>query len=348
MINWSIFYNRHTTLKFILHIIYWYACIWLFFGTASPDPNVSFWGYFPTLLLKISPVIIFTYINHLILIPRFFKNKWVWAYILLIVFGIVFFSFLIILIKLKILGEPIDQSYKREIVFAVSWILIFGGLAFVLKILREWLRIQDVSLKLKDVQKQKVEAELFALKAQVNPHFLFNTLNNIYSLSLDKSERTPELILKLADLMNYTLYECKEESVLISKEIEFINNYIELERIRLNNEVRIGFDIRGQFNDVRVAPLLFIPFIENAFKHGVNQRPSNPYVDIVFDFTTTQTIRFSIENAKPEISQQNGETGGIGIANVKKRLELLYGNRYNLEIIDSIDKFKVELIIAIA
>lgn len=342
--------NSQTIGRISLHIIFWYLSSWFFYILihGGIDKNLDYWSSFSKIIIWFAPIIIFSYINLILLIPKYLKTKKYWTYIFWLVINISAFAFLMVLDKLVLLNEPIFRSYRIEAVYAFSWIFIFGGLAFIMKIVREWFRIQDITIKLKEVQKQKLEAELSALKAQLNPHFLFNTLNNIYSLSLDKSDRAPELILKLADLMNYTLYECNDENIPISKEIEFIKNYIELEKIRLNNEIKIHFDVIGHYEDCKIAPLLFIPFIENTFKHGINQRPTNPYIDIIFDFSDKKMIRFTIENSKPESLEMKNNSKGIGIENVRKRLDLLYKNRYEFNIKNSLEKYKVDLKIALS
>ena len=343
MITEKLLFGWNKVLRVFLHLLYWYLCMEVFFGATSPGNEDSLYSYLPKLLIKFSPIVVFTYINHAFLIPKYLKTKRYLVYILLTAISLAVFSILIVFLKLNVISEPLDRSYRIELMFAISWVLIFSGFAFVLKILREWLVSLEMNLKLKEVQKQKVEAELSALKAQVNPHFLFNTLNNIYALCLDKSDKTADLRLQLADLMSYTLYGCADEQVLVSKEIKFIKNYIDLERIRLNDKVIINVDIRGQYTDVRIAPLLFIPFIENAFKHRVNQRPLNPYISILFDFSHANQIHFTIENNKPKIIETIEKTGGIGITNVTKRLDLLYPNRYSLDIVNLIDIYKVNL-----
>jgi len=340
--------NRIVTKRFLLHALFWLVNLIVINTIVYFVPEVDFWNYFNRLLIVITLVIGCSYIHLLVLIPKFFVAKKYGKYVLGFLINISFFSFLKIFIKLSILKDPIDNNYLEEISTAVTLMLFYCLFTFSMKTIKEWVTVQDITIRLRETEKQKLEAELTALKAQINPHFMFNTLNNIYSLSLDKSDKTPALILKLADLMSYTLYECSEDRVNISKEIDFIKNYIELEKIRLKNGIKIHFDIAGNYENCRVAPLLFIPFIENAFKHGVNQRPQHPYIDIVFDFSKKRTVCFSIENSKPTTPEIRSNNKGIGIENVRKRLNLLYENRFNLELIESPEKYKVVLEIAVS
>ena len=204
--------------------------------------------------------------------------------------------------------------------------------------------LQGLNLRIKEMEKQHLAIELKSLKEQVNPHFLFNTLNNIYSLSLDRSEKTPGLILKLSELIRYMIYDCTESFVDVDKELIFINNYIELEKIRLDEKVPINLNIFGNMSDCKIAPLLFIPFIENAFKHGLCRAGVNCFVNIDFDFTTGKALFFRIENSKdikPDIHDDDHRP--IGIENARKRLELLYPDKHKLLITDSGSSFLVEL-----
>jgi len=213
----------------------------------------------------------------------------------------------------------------------------------LVRFLKERISYHQVLAELKEMEKQKLEVELNTLKEQLNPHFMFNTLNNIYSLSLDKSDKAPEFILKLSDLMSYTLYECKEKFVPISKEIDFIKNYLELERIRVRDGVKIDFNIKGDSLNKKISPLLLLTFIENAFKHGINTRPNNPFIKIDLDFETNNKLLFKIENSKPKIEAINTENNGIGLKNAKKRLNLLYPDKHQLKISDNELVFLVEL-----
>ena len=191
-------------------------------------------------------------------------------------------------------------------------------------------------------EKQKIVAELQVLKAQVHPHFLFNTLNNIYSFSLEKSPKTPGLILKLSSLLSYMLYDCKAEEVLLEKEIEVMKNYIDLEKERYGNKIEISLNIEGDIKDKYIAPLLLLPFLENAFKHGTSEQLEKPWLSM--DITVKQyTMKCKIVNSKNEfvlISEK-----GIGIENVKKRLAFLYPGNYELKINDEGEFYVVSLLI---
>lgn len=182
------------------------------------------------------------------------------------------------------------------------------------------------------LQKEQKEAELKLLKEQLNPHFLFNTMNNLYGLSVIKSDRLPSLMLKLSDLLRYSLYETNQNAVSLEKELLYINNYIELEKIRLEDRTTIDLKITGNFTRYSIAPLMLIVFIENSFKHHSSK--SNEKGNIKIDISMEEGIfKMSVLNSvDPSVIQDEKlkKTGGIGVSNVKKRLHLIYGEKYKL------------------
>jgi two-component system, LytTR family, sensor kinase len=223
-------------------------------------------------------------------------------------------------------------------------VIIFLIVSTLLKVIRDSLSLQDMKLKMQEIEKQKMEAELRAIKSQVNPHFFFNTLNSLYSLSLDKSDRAPELILKLSDLMRYVIYETKDDLVAIEKQLDFLQSYVYLERLRSPEFLKISFTVTGENKDLRIAPLLFIAFVENSFKHGSKDRTQNPFIDIRFDLTGREKISFSVENTV-DPGPKYPRVGGVGLANVKKQLELIYPDKHHLNIHADLTRYKVELTI---
>ena len=192
--------------------------------------------------------------------------------------------------------------------------------------------MQDLNYKLAKIEKQKLEAELNTLKGQLNPHFLFNSLNNIYSLALVKSDKVPELILKLSDLMRHIIYESKEHFIPLEKEIDFVDNFIALQQIRVSQATVISYIKKGSIPDAKIIPLLFEPFIDNAFKHGVPGNSENDFIKIEFEFEENELF-FEIKNNYSDTEKWSKKHSGIGIKNVKQRLALLYKPaEYKLEI----------------
>jgi LytS/YehU family sensor histidine kinase len=172
----------------------------------------------------------------------------------------------------------------------------------------------------------------------------FITLNSIYSLSLDRSEKAPELILKLSELMRYILYETRDDYVSMHKQLDFLRNYIYLEQLRTDEKIKIEMEIKGEHTDLMVAPLLFVPFIENAFKHVLKEKDNPSFIRISFDLTHPVKILFSVKNKRYNSSGAvNGNNEGIGLANVRKRLNLLYPSKHELKISDTGDVFEGRL-----
>jgi two-component system sensor histidine kinase AlgZ len=186
---------------------------------------------------------------------------------------------------------------------------------------REWLRAQQ----------EKTTAELQLLKSQVHPHFLFNTLNNIYSFSLEASPKTPEMILKLSSLLRYMLNDCRAEQVRLEKELEIMKNYIDLEKERYAHTMKITWHVEGDLEDKYIAPLLMLPFLENAFKHGASEQLETSWLSVDVS-ARSHTLQCKIANRTDERVAHRPRGQGIGIENVKKRLELIYPGHYQLQI----------------
>ncbi len=190
---------------------------------------------------------------------------------------------------------------------------------------------------------QKKSSELDALKNQLNPHFLFNTLNNLYALALKKSDKAPEVIAKLSEILDYILYGCNSTFVPIQNEISLLKNYIALEQVRYGDRVCIAFH-EQILNEAKIAPLLLLTFLENAFKHGVSQELGTATIVMEVE-EKERSIRFYLKNTKPTHSKSGAKKKreGIGLKNIRKQLDLLYPNLYNLELIDTKESHVVDL-----
>lgn len=182
------------------------------------------------------------------------------------------------------------------------------------------------------VLREKLQTELKLLKDQLHPHFLFNTLNNIYSLSLQQSAKAPEMILKLSGLLNFMIYDGMSQTIPLRKELQALKDYIELERLRLNTRLELTFEATGDIDQQQVPPMLLFPFVENCFKHGSHKTTEKVWIS--FNLVAQgDTLIAQIENSVPgELSNATGQGSGIGLANVQRRLELLYPGRYELRI----------------
>jgi len=216
------------------------------------------------------------------------------------------------------------------------YFVIYIFVTSLLRLARGWFHLQEI-------EKEKTVAELKALKSQINPHFLFNSLNSIYSLARKNSSQVPEKVIQLSDLMRHIIYDSEVEYILLPKEIEMIRNYIELQNLRTPEKEKIELEVTGEVEGKKVAPLIFLPFLENSFKHGLKSGAENPFVKIKIEVFENNLV-FEIENSKGKASEINdSKYKGIGIENVKKRLGLIYPNQHSLNISETENTFKVIL-----
>lgn len=192
------------------------------------------------------------------------------------------------------------------------------------------------------LQKEKLETEIKFLRSQINPHFLFNAMNNIYTLSVVKDDQTPDYLLKLSDMLRYVLYECNAERVPLHREIDYIKNYIDLQGLKDSRGLNVQTELDDTQPNLRVAPMLFIPFIENAFKHSKVEDLERGWIRIRLQAVADQ-IWFEVRNSLPAAEYSKDKTGGIGLANVRRQLELLYPGRHELFIERRADEFFVSL-----
>jgi sensor histidine kinase YesM len=195
--------------------------------------------------------------------------------------------------------------------------------------------------RLKQTESEKMAAQIASLKSQINPHFLFNTLNNIYATAIDSSPKTADMVDKLSAMMRYTMKDTQQDYVLLEDEINYITNYIELQKLRLDRSVKLEFNSQENIPDFRIAPMLLIPFIENAFKHGVNsEQKSRIKIEITIDKTEFQLI---VVNNKVDVQRDISERSGLGIINTNHRLNLIYPSKHLLVINETEKEFFVSL-----
>ena len=218
-------------------------------------------------------------------------------------------------------------------------IIVLSCYSFFIKFTIEWIKYQKQKA---DLINQNQASELALLRSQVNPHFLFNTLNNIYSLVLKKSEDAPTAMMKLSSIMRYMLYESNAEKVLLEKEIEYINSFIELQKLRISDSGFVELTINGNISNRLIAPMLLIPFIENAFKHG-SKNVKSPGIIINFKMEQNKILFEVINYFSTSDSFDKDKIGGIGLSNIKRRLELIYHNKHKLDINIDKNKYKINL-----
>ncbi len=331
------------------HILFWLISISVFivvlFYTRDFRISETDFKTAASLLITICLLAISVYINLLWLIPVFFKKRRYLLFFLLQVGNITLFITLNYFISTLFEGSE-HLHFITEVIAELILVSVFLLSSSLLQFTRDSLTLQDIELKMSEIERQKVEAELKALKAQVNPHFFFNTLNSLYSLSLDKSEKTPDMILKLSELMRYVIYEAREDMLPLQRQLDFIRSYIYLEELRAGPSLQVRYKVEGIPGEIMVAPLIFIPFVENAFKHAGRDQRQKPDIDIKFDLGVPGKIVFYSENNVDTAKPKRHE--GIGLDNVRKSLQILFPGKYHLEMEEHGSRYRVKLIIELS
>ena len=344
------FFQRNRVL--LVHLSFWgvYLSFTLYqisvFQRHDRDHDRGFdW---PIMLLSVGIQLLFTmliaYFNYFITQPRFLKHQNIWRYLL--EFSVPFAALIAMRVHLQ---RYLIDGYTHKVGFFYSdfFIVQITAVTFLIALFVGMLRFAvewfEFDAKKKAVENEKLTAELNFLKAQINPHFLFNTLNNLYALAYTQSPNTTEVIAKLSQMMRYMIYDTNQPKVPLSKEIEYMQNYISLERLRLNNQIPIDFVIHGYVDDVWITPLVLITFLENAFKHGVSNTSKDAWVKVRIDVRGHDCV-FSVENSKvSKTTTEHGEKSGIGLQNVQRRLALSYPERHSLKVDESDSHYAIEL-----
>lgn len=316
----------------LIHIVAWGILIGLpFFFTGRETQEVTVESYVRSVIVPLSFMLVF-YVNFFFLVKQYLFSRRGWKFFFSNII-LIAAAMLLVHLLMQLLPPPEfhrshpDRELQDVIGFFLVNALLYGlvaGLSVAIKMTSGWYEVESAR---RELEKSRAEAELQNLKSQLNPHFLFNTLNNIYSLIAFSPERAQEAVHDLSRLLRYVLYESSQPLVSLEKELDFIRNYVELMRIRLPENVVLKTEISPVKPDVPIAPLLFISLIENAFKHGVsNNHPSYIHLDI---HQNGDLIVCSLRNSYfPKDAAQDKSGSGIGLRNLKKRLELLYPNRH--------------------
>ena len=344
-----------------------HLAFWLFWGVFqgflySFIASNSVFGYVKQLPLSILESFIFL-IAHIFLayslmyfvIPRFLlKQKywqtaiWTLACFIITAFVSTFVGrFIIDPLRVAIIGDPYTLSLYRvssvnihlSLMAGLRGGLTVGGIAAAIKLMKHWYMKEQRNLQL---QKENIESQLQLLKAQVHPHFLFNTLNNIYSFTQNTSPQAAKMVSGLSDLLRFMLYEGNQRVVPLSKELKMVQDYINLEQIRYGNKLDIHLDLPEETNDLYIAPLLLLPLVENCFKHGTSNMLDQPWISL--HVTLNKNImRMKLINGKVNEPSGQQKPHGIGIANVQKRLSLLYPSKHEFVITSDAEVFVVNL-----
>lgn len=341
-------YQQWTGERILRHLLYWLAWI-IFYAVVNSgyhDQGFSTWALVELVIIPIKLLYVYTVIYGLL--PRYLINRRYSVFfpvaILLALMGGLTISIIDrTIISPHILGQPLYGYFlHKKMVYKCLDLVYIASLPTIIKL---WQRQVGQEKAQQALATQKLGAELQLLKNQLQPHFLFNTLNNLYGMVLSQHERAAEVVLRLSNMMSYMLYECNEEQITLTKEVEQLQNYIELERIRFGDRLEVSFEVGGDIEHETIAPLLLIGFWENAFKHGPAKQDRNAWISGHLWVQNAQ-LRFTLENSTLGTIEMNSpqeqQAGGIGLQNVQKRLALLYPDQHRLDI-HSNDTFLVNL-----
>ncbi|WP_029276706.1 sensor histidine kinase [Pedobacter borealis] len=336
----------------ILHAIFWTIIVMLIVGMNIFDTSIHtakdyFISYVVYGIINIS---IF-YINYIFLIPELIKKRkkyfiYVLAFLLLIAVSVVAKTAIAVLYPDDVLtavnakGKRMDIPVHNFVIMVTFLSGFFLICSCIIKFTIDWFASERIQ---RNLESERREMELQFLKSQLNPHFLFNSLNNIYSLAYQKSDKTADAIMKLSEIMRYMIYESNTPTVALSKEVDYLTSYIELQKIRFKDGAYIELTLNGEIDNQKIVPLMLISFVENAFKHGVVTDPAEPVkINII---ANQKILHFSVVNKK---NQQNKDAqGGVGLTNVERRLQLVYPDRYKLNVVNSATHYTCELMIDI-
>ncbi|MEL7121244.1 MAG: histidine kinase [Bacteroidota bacterium] len=342
--------------KVLYHVLFWVVTLLLY--TLIDGLNTGFYRITFIKYLALLPAqVLAAYSLAYYLTPKFWARKKYFQFFLGFVFSAYVFSalgrWLMIYVAEPFIRTDFQQESLLEILFDPLYLLsvYFPGIylfVFIFYALKNVKARYEEKHHLAVLQKEKTSNELQFLKTQIHPHFLFNTLNNLYALAIEQSPKVPEVILKLSEMLDYMLYTCADPLVPVEKEIQFIETYIELESLRYGEKLDLQFDHDIGETSYQMAPLLLLSLVENAFKHGVRGN-KEPHVRICLKIEK-QRLHFKVINNKPKLlgSELNKKKNGIGTTNIQKQLDLLYPQQYDLHTEDEADKYSVSLSIPLS
>jgi two-component system LytT family sensor kinase len=336
-----------TRYRFLLHLLFW---------TALVVYDVVVWGMvagaytekFISSVTELPAKAAATYFTLYVLIDKFLIQKKYGMFVVLLLISMAVFGIILRLISYYILYPAfypqgvIDMPlfFLPKILIAIFVMYSLGAVVASFHLIKHYYRHQQEAQLLQQtaqqLEKEKLAAELKLLKSQINPHFLFNTLNNLYALTISNSTKAPLMVHKLSELMSYMLYDSNQAEVPLDKEIQYLRNYIDLEKVRYGERLEVAFNIYGTTEGITIAPLLMLPFVENSFKHGAKNQLHDSWIHIDLEMQSDSLI-LKVENSKPDFQGEYLKASGIGLSNVRKRLNHLYGERYSLQLFDEED-----------
>jgi sensor histidine kinase YesM len=329
----------------VQHVLFWGLSWYILLNMFAGSSSFQKIDFIYTTIFLIS-LIIPVELNLLLFIPRFLNRKRYAIYgslfcLCLFLFGL-FNQFLFNSLIDQIMPGYYFISYYSYFDI-LKFFLVFLVITTLLHLSKEWFELNEARQRMILLEKEKTDAELKALSNQVNPHFLFNSLNVLYSLAIKKAQETPEAIIKLSDILRYVIYESNRETVELHSEIKLINNFIDLQQFRTSPDADIKFIREVENEKLPIAPMFFLPFVENCYKHGIKGDVGKTFIKIEL-IQRGNEIEFFIENNKGTSGEPDeNQSGGVGLNNIRNRLELIYPKNHTFEVEDGENLFSVKL-----
>lgn len=340
--------------RILLHILFWLGYL-VYEIVVWGMVEDAYYRRFVSSLIELPVKMVATYFTIYFLIDRYLVQRKYKTFVTSLVLSALFFGIVLRILAYNIIypmfwpdATNVPLFYWPKILITIFYVYAVVAFAGAFHLIKHWYKNQQATHLLEQtaqqLEKEKLDAELKLLKSQINPHFLFNTLNNLYTLTLHHPDRAPEVVYKLSQLMSYMLYEGNQALVPLEKEIRYLESYIDLEKIRYDKRVDISMNIYNNVSGVMIAPLLLLPFVENSFKHGLSNRISGGWIRIDI-LTQEDTLILKVENSKniSDTEKSIKPVSGIGLQNVKKRLDLIYPGRHVLQMMDEDETYLVVL-----
>jgi sensor histidine kinase YesM len=336
---------NHPLVRILQHLVFWMLSFFVFLYMFKTGENAEKVDYVYTALFHFT-LLPAVYLNLEWMLPAFAKrNTWL-LYAASLIALILIFSWVNYLFfqswSSSLLPDYFFISYFSLYEVGLFFV-VYIGLTSLIKLSKSWFAVNELQRRLLESQKEKVQMELKALRAQINPHFFFNTLNSVYSMTLENDDRLPNTVLQLSDLMRYFLYESTGESVPLQKELAALKDYISLQKLRSRQTLETTVEIQGNADGLHIAPMLLITFVENAFKHGVKGSTGETFVQLKIKIEGSE-LHFRLENNMGIAEELTTAVHkGMGLENVKRRLQLLYPGNYRLHTGKEENSFVVQL-----
>jgi len=340
--RWLLAIARNSVVQ---HLLFWGLSFYILlniFGGSSSFQKIDF--IYTTIFM--ATLMIPVELNLFVFIPRFLNQKKYLIYSFLFLTSLFLFSFFNQFLFDSFIDQILPDYYfisYYSYLDILKFFLIFLVVTSLLHLSKEWFELNESRQNMILLEKEKIDAELKALSNQVNPHFLFNSLNVLYSLAIKNEKETPEAIIRLSDILRYVIYESNRETVDLISEVKLIDNFIELQQFRISPDADIQFEQKIEDEKFQIAPMMLLPLVENSYKHGIKGEVGKTYINMKL-MQKGNEVAFLIENNKGQSSEPDeSQSGGVGLNNIRSRLELIYPKNHTFEVEDGESLFSVKL-----